>query len=114
MAILAGEIVAGITLRRISNRRPDLVGGIGHQGIAVFDQLAERIVSDGADIGRRPLGQIDLRRIGGMRVAANMRDRRYRNHRYQANEPLHRILLGGICLTTNEPAFCLEHPWFAT
>ena len=70
MAALAIEIVAAIALARVGGGRADLVRGVDHQGVAIFDELAEGIIADAANGGRRPFGKIDpsaLRPSGGRR-----------------------------------------------
>src|SRR5262249_22328354 len=69
VAVLAREATAREALCRIGRGRTDLVYGIGKEGIAVLDELAEGIISDRANAWRRPFREIDLRHIGGRRTA---------------------------------------------
>src|SRR5262249_48193203 len=55
MAVLAGQIVTGKTLGRVRNLGPDLIWRIGEKRVPVFDKVSERIFTNLADIGRRPL-----------------------------------------------------------
>src|SRR5260370_23989565 len=65
VAVLTGKATAREALRRIGRGRTDLVWGIGKEGIAVLDALAEGIISDRANPCRRPCLEIDLRRRRG-------------------------------------------------
>src|SRR5262249_30196492 len=63
MAILAGQIVTGKTFRRVRNVGPDLIWRIGEKRVPVFDKFSERILTNLADIGGRPLSEIDHDRL---------------------------------------------------
>src|SRR5258708_39784820 len=69
VAVLTGKATAREALGRIGRRRTDLVWGIGKEGIAVLDELAEGIISDRADAWRRPFREIDLRGVRGRCIA---------------------------------------------
>src|SRR5262249_51147918 len=61
VAVLAGEIVAGVASGGIRSGRADLVRRIDHQGVAVFDKPAERVVPDRADLRWRPRAEVKQR-----------------------------------------------------
>jgi hypothetical protein len=71
MAILAGQIVTGKTFRRVRNVGPDLIWRIGEKRVPVFDKFSERILTNLADIGRRPLCQINRDRLCGRHLIAS-------------------------------------------
>jgi hypothetical protein len=65
MAALAVEVVTCEPLGRIRRIGPDLVRGVGHQCMAILDDLPERVVADRGDIRRGPFGEINRRAIAG-------------------------------------------------
>src|SRR5262249_34346856 len=65
------QIVTGKTLRRVRNLGPDLVWRIGEKRVPVFDKVSERIFTNLADIGRRPLCQINRDRFCGRHLIAS-------------------------------------------
>ena len=83
MAVLARKIVASETSRRIRNRWTDLIRGIREKRIPVFNKCAERIVRDRSDIGRRPLGEIDVAAPRDRPVRARYRGRDAKRHSEQ-------------------------------
>jgi hypothetical protein len=74
MAALAGKAAARKALGGIGGAGADLVRGIDYQGVAVFNELAERVVPNLTDLGGRPLGKIDLRQLrgGGVRIPTKL------------------------------------------
>src|SRR5947209_18437555 len=89
MAVLAGQIVTGKTLRRIRHLGPDLVWRIGKKRSPVFDKLSEGIVTNFSDIGGRPLCQINRDSLGG-RLIASYRYSGTQSSNYEKNS-LHRV-----------------------
>src|SRR5258708_37234177 len=65
VTVLAGKATAREALGRVDRGRADLVCGIRKEGIAVFDEFAERVVSNRANARRRPFREIDLRHVRG-------------------------------------------------
>src|SRR5262249_39422329 len=90
MAVLAGKVVTGKTLRHARHSRTDLVRRIGEQRVPVFDKSAERIVINSTDLGRGPLRQIDRHPLCGRRPIAA---RQYRGTQHTDNAPkgFHRL-----------------------
>jgi hypothetical protein len=60
MAVLAREIVASEASLRIRHLWPDLIRGISEKRVPILNKGAKRIVRDGGDIRRRPLGEVDV------------------------------------------------------
>jgi hypothetical protein len=71
MAILASQIVTGKAFRRVRNVGPDLIWRIGEKRVPVFDKFSEWILTNLADIGRRPLCQINRDRLCGRHLIAS-------------------------------------------
>jgi hypothetical protein len=89
MTVLAGQIVTGKTLRHVRNLGPDLVWRIGEKRVPVFDKFSERILTNLADVGSRPLCQINRDRLCGRPLIASYPYTGTQSSNYEPNT-LHR------------------------
>jgi hypothetical protein len=99
---LAGQIVAGKALRRVRDLGSDLVRRIGEKRVPLFDKFSERTLTNFADIGRRPLCQINRDRLCGRKLVASTAYTGTQNNNHQPNA-LHRarsLVAVGVIITS--------------
>src|SRR6516162_9895695 len=89
MAVLASKAAARKALGGIDCGGTDLVWSIGKEGVAIFDEPAERVVPDRGNAWRRPCCEIDDLCVLGRCLASDRgRDSSQSQHRNEAHVSL--------------------------